>query len=108
MENHFIFSDNFNKDYSKTFKVTKTVVIPGLYLFFLLMIFQNLIKARFNSEYLFLGYILGVFLLLFAFLFFLVKKQHIELTDLDKLILVYVFIQVVYILPTLQISARAA
>lgn len=107
-DRHTIFADDFSKDYYRTIKVTKFVIMPGLYLFFLLMIFQNIIKARFNSEYLFLGYILGVFLLLFAFLFFLVKKQHIELTDLDKLILVYVFIQMVYILPTLQMSARAA
>jgi hypothetical protein len=108
MEKHIILPDDFNKDYYRTFKVTKSVIMPGLYLFFLLMIFQNLIKAHFESQYLFLGYILGVFLLIFAFIFFLVKKQCIEITDLDKLILAYIFIQMVYILPTLQISIRAA
>ena len=80
-------------------KVSVKIMIAGLYLFFLLMIFQNLIKTYFENEYLFAGYILGVLLLLFIFVYTLVKKTKIEICDLDWLIIFYIIVQLIWMIP---------
>lgn len=80
-------------------KVSGKIIIAGLYLFFLLMIFQNLIKTYFENEYLFVSYMLGILLLLFIFVYTLVKKIEIEICDLDWLIIFYIIIQLIWMIP---------
>ncbi len=80
-------------------KISGKIIIAGLYLFFLLMIFQNLIKAYFENEYLFTGYILGALLLLFIFAYTLIKKIKIEICDLDWLIIFYIIVQLIWMIP---------
>lgn len=89
-------------------KVSGKIIIAGLYLFLLLMIFQNLIKTYFENEYLFAGYILGVLLLLFIFAYTLVKKIKIEICDLDWLIILYIIVQLIWMIPNFYQYPRGA
>lgn len=79
--------------------IIKRINIAGIFLFFLLMIFQNLIKARFENEYLFTGYIWGILFIIFLLIYNLYKKSGIIITDLDRLIFIFIAVQVIYIVP---------
>ncbi|MCD4669822.1 MAG: O-antigen ligase family protein [Actinomycetia bacterium] len=80
-------------------KISGKIIITGLYIFFLLMIFQNLIKTYFKNEYLFVGYMLGVLLLLFIFVYILAKRIEIEICDLDWLIIFFIIVQLIWMIP---------
>jgi O-antigen ligase len=87
--------------------LTGKTILAGLYIFFLLMLFQNLIKAYFRNQYLFVGYIMGIVLLVSALAYMFAKRAGIKIHDLDWLIIFYIFIQLLWTLPNLYQYPRA-
>ena len=80
----------------------------GIYIFFFLIILQNLIKAVFRSEFLFVGYLWGVGLLGLVFLDYLMTARPLRIVWLDKLVIIYTIFQFSWALPTFYSSPKAA
>jgi len=89
-------------------KITKNIIFTGLATFFLFMVFQNLVKAYFENEYLFLGYLWGAVFIICLFILNLVKKTEIKVTTLDWIIFAYIIVQALYMIPSLSQFPRGA
>ncbi len=94
--------------FSRFKKINTIISISGLFFFFLLMIFQNLVKGYFGNEYLFIGYFLGVVLLVYLFIVDFIRKGTVKIHDLDRFLIFFIIIQLIWALPTFFSSPRAA